>query len=311
MNKQEASYLIKEEARRIGFDVCGIAQIAPVDTEVLFLDHWIASGYHGDMKYMENYRNLRLNPAGLVEGARSIICTALNYYPAKKQLFDAPHIAYYAYGRDYHEVVKEKLYLLLSYIQAKLKGLSGNNPVEARVFTDTAPLLERYWAWKAGLGWIGKNTNLIVPGRGSFFFLGEIVINLDLEYDKPVKEKCGKCTRCLSACPTGALESSRCLNATKCLSYLTIEHKGAIPAEEAKKLGNRVYGCDTCQEVCPWNRFAVATTEKDFFPSSGLLELKKETLLTLTREEYNRIFKHSAVKRAKYEGLMRTIKQLK
>lgn len=300
------SVSIKKKAKELGFDACGIAEVSSADTEALFFDRWIAEGYHAGMKYMENYRDIRLNPAGLIEGARSVISVALNYYPAQKQSSDAPRISYYAYGKDYHIVLKDKLRQLWQYITEEL--LPSIEPVpEARAFTDSAPLLERYWAWKAGLGWIGKNTNLIIPGKGSFFFLGEIVTTLELDYDSPQENRCGDCRRCLDACPTGALESAGHLNANKCISYLTIEHKGDIPSELASRLGDRLYGCDTCQEVCPWNRFAVPTREEAFTPSPAFLSFKKEDLADFTREDYNRIFARSAVKRAKYEGLIRTI----
>lgn len=315
MNKKEASQLIKAEACKIGFDACGIAQIASADTEASFFNKWIANGYHAGMKYMENYRELRFNPAGLVEGARSVISVALNYYPETKQPSAAPQIAYYAYGEDYHIIVKEKLKELLTVIQTKITPFYAQQhetlAVQARCFTDSAPILERYWAWKAGLGWIGKNTNLIIPGKGSFFFLGELIVNLELDYDSPVPNRCGTCTRCLTSCPTRALEAPHLLNANKCLSYLTIEHKGDIPDQQASKLANRLYGCDTCQQVCPWNRFATPTTIKAFRPHRDMLKLRKENLQELTRDEYNHIFKHSAVKRAKYEGMIRTIKQIK
>lgn len=329
MDKQQASQLIKEEAYRIGFGACGIAEIASADTEASYFDQWIADGCHAGMKYMENYRELRLNPAGLVEGGRSVISVALNYYPAEKQPTEAPQIAYYAYGEDYHVVVKEKLSMLLNYIRENIspfypekeEPVQGSNdsgkdafflePLQARCFTDSAPILERYWAWKAGLGWIGKNTNLIIPGKGSFFFLGELVTDMELAYDTPLENRCGSCTRCLDACPTGALEYAYRLNANKCLSYLTIEHKGEIPIALAEKLGNRLYGCDTCQQACPWNRFAGPTQVDAFRPNPGIMKLRKESLSALTREEYAAVFKRSAVKRAKYEGLVRTIKQLK
>ena len=300
------SVSIKKKAKELGFDACGIAEVSSADTEALFFDRWIAEGYHAGMKYMENYRDIRLNPAGLIEGARSVISVALNYYPAQKQSPDAPRISYYAYGKDYHIVLKDKLRQLWQYITEELLPSIELAP-EARAFTDSAPLLERYWAWKAGLGWIGKNTNLIIPGKGSFFFLGEIVTTLELDYDSPQENRCGDCRRCLDACPTGAVESAGHLNANKCISYLTIEHKGDIPSELASRLGDRLYGCDTCQEVCPWNRFAVPTREEAFTPSPAFLSFKKEDLADFTREDYNRIFARSAVKRAKYEGLIRTI----
>lgn len=295
---------IKEKATETGFDACGIARIAPADTEAVFFDRWIREGNHAGMKYMENYRDLRLNPAGLLEGVRSVISVALNYYPERKLPDSIPHIAYYAYGKDYHDVLKKKLRELWQQIRAIAGG-------EARVFTDSAPLLERYWAWKAGLGWIGKNTQLILPGKGSYFFLGEIVTTLELEYDTPLPNRCGHCTRCLEACPTGALTAPRRLNAAACLSYLTIENKEEIPPEQAALLGNRLYGCDTCQQACPWNRFAVPTPVEDFHPAPALFSLDKERLKNFSRDDYNRIFAGSAVKRAKYEGLIRTIRHLK
>lgn len=315
----DLSTQIKNKANQLGFDACGIAEVASADTEALFFDRWIAEGCHAGMKYMENYRDIRLNPAGLVEGARSVISVALNYYPAVKQSSDAPRISYYAYGKDYHLVVKDKLRQLWQYITEELFPASSERPSEqrmadgntARLFTDSAPILERYWAWKAGLGWIGKNTNLIIPGKGSFFFLGEIVTTLELDYDHPQANRCGSCRRCLDACPTGALERPGHLNAGKCLSYLTIEHKGDIPSEQAARLSNRLYGCDTCQEVCPWNRFARPTREAAFHPTPDFLSLQKESLQDFTREDYNRIFAKSAVKRAKYEGLIRTISNKK
>lgn len=310
-----SSEYIKEKAKEIGFDACGIAQVATADSEALFFDRWLREGNHAGMAYMENHREIRLNPTGLVEGAKTVISVALNYYPEKKLPPDAPHIAYYAYGKDYHIVIKEmlnELWTALFRDLARDAGTGQADTVNARFFTDSAPILERYWAWKAGLGWIGKNTNLIIPGKGSFFFLGEIVTTLKTDqYDTPQKNRCGNCTRCLDACPTGALEGSRHLNARKCLSYLTIENRGEIPPEQAARLGNRLYGCDTCQEVCPWNRFARPTSVEAFRPSPALLSLRKDDLKAFSREEYNRIFAKSAVKRAKYEGLIRNIHNLK
>ncbi|MDO4754939.1 MAG: tRNA epoxyqueuosine(34) reductase QueG [Parabacteroides sp.] len=303
---------IKQKAQEIGFDACGIARVTPAESEARYLDQWIAEGYHAGMRYMEKYRDIRLNPTGLVEGAQSVIAVALNYYPAQRLPEEIPHIAYYAYGKDYHLVVKEMLQRLWKELLQSLPAAEPNEIPAARCFTDSAPILERYWAWKAGLGWIGKNTNLIIPGKGSFFFLGELVTTCEVDvYDTPQRNRCGNCTRCLEACPSGALEQGRRLNANKCLSYLTIEHRGEIPAEQAARLGNRLYGCDTCQEVCPWNRFARPTQVSAFHPSSSLLSLRKEDLQNLSREEYNRIFAQSAVKRAKYEGLVRNINHLK
>lgn len=313
---------IKEKASRLGFSACGIARVEPAVSEASYLDRWLTEGCHAGMRYMENHRDIRLDPQGLVPGARSVISVALNYYPAVRRKEEDPYIAYYAYGEDYHTVVKEKLRCLW---QAVLEDIlpssslssspSGTKdtlpaPPAARCFTDSAPILERYWAWKAGLGFIGKNTHLIIPGKGSYFFLGEIVTTLEVDrYDRPQPDRCGRCTRCLDACPTQALSSHR-LDASRCLSYLTIEHKGDIPEAEASRLGNRLYGCDTCQQACPWNRFATPTCEKAFSPAPAFLSLQKNDLPSLTHEEYNRIFARSAVKRAKYEGLLRTIRYI-
>ena len=221
------SQFIKDKAMELGFSACGIAEVAKAGSEEAYFDQWIAEGYHAGMKYMENHREIRLNPDGLVEGAKSVISVALNYYPKVLRNPAEPYISYYAYGEDYHGVVKDKLRQLW-------KAITEHHPSnnEARVFTDSAPLLERYWAWKAGLGWIGKNTNLIIPGKGSFFVLGEIVTTLVVDtYDSPKKNHCGSCIRCLDACPTGALEGPKRLNARKCISYLTIEHRGEIPVD--------------------------------------------------------------------------------
>ena len=304
MTPEHASLLIKEAAYKVGFAACGIAQVAPASTEASYFDQWIAAGHHASMQYMENYRSLRLNPTDLIPGAQSIICVAINYFPSVRQAPNAPQIAYYAYGKDYHLVMKAKLQQLCTELIEPLGILPATT--QARSFTDSAPLLERYWAWKAGLGWIGKNTNLIIPKQGSYFFLGELVVDIPLAYDVPIQNRCGSCTQCLQQCPTGALEAPQQLNANKCLSYLTIEHKGEIPTQHAAKLDKRFYGCDTCQQVCPWNRFAHPTQEPAFAPNPALLSLDEATLSTLTREQYQQIFKHSAVKRAKYEGLMRT-----
>lgn len=367
---------IKQKAFQLGFSACGIAKAEPVENDGFLFDRWIADGCHAGMKYLENHRDIRLNPDGLVPGARSVISVALNYYPPVRQADGHPRIAYYAYGEDYHTVVKDKLRLLwqaiteeilpsaasselplrrerketipapetffseeeapsvlvetssasletssallqrpsapseMPLIQTRAASIFSEAPPAARFFTDSAPLLERYWAWKAGLGFIGKNTQLILPGQGSFFFLGEIVTTWAADrYDRPQKNRCGTCTRCLDACPTAALGAHR-LDASRCLSYLTIEHKGEISPALAARLGNRLYGCDTCQLVCPWNRFARPTSEKAFVPNPDLLALGKNDFRTLTREEYNRIFARSAVKRAKYEGLLRTLRYL-
>lgn len=294
---------IKEMALEWGFDACGIAPAEAIPGEAAHLDAWLAKGYEAGMTYMTNHRALRLDPTELVPGARSLIVVALNYFPEQRRDPSLPYIAYYAYGKDYHQVMKRKLRQLWESL--------GGEADEARLFVDSAPVLERYWAWRAGLGWIGKNNCLILPRRGSFFFLGEIITTQEADaYDEPMPSRCGTCDRCLRACPSGALEAPHLLNANRCFSYLTIEHKGEIPDELAKKLGNRLYGCDTCQAVCPHNRFARPTRVDEFRPTDELLRFSYETLENLTEEDYRRIFQHSAVKRAKYEGLQRTCRAL-
>lgn len=300
---------VKRIARELGFDACGLApaEALPAVEQARF-DQWITEGNQAGMLYMENHRTIRFDPEGLVPGAHTIISVALNYYPEERRDPADPYIAYYAYGKDYHLVLKERLRQLW---QALLRQRTEEREPEARLFTDSAPLLERYWAWRAGLGWIGKNTCLILPGKGSFFFLGEIVTTAKADrYDEPMGSHCGSCHRCLDACPTGALAAPFRLDARHCLSYLTIEHRGELPPREAGRLGNRLYGCDSCQSACPWNRFAQPTAVEAFRPSADLLALKKDHLKMLTREEYNRIFARSAVKRVKYEGLRRTIDYL-
>lgn len=302
-----SSRLVKEKAKALGFSACGLAPVGETESEAGYLEQWLAAKCHAGMTYMENHRAIRLNPGRLLEGAKSVISVALSYYPKQKLPADVPHIAYYAYGRDYHDVMKEMLRKLWRELMAAEPKKTGRELLAVRFCTDSAPILERYWAWKAGLGWIGKNTNLIIPGKGSFFFLGEIVTVWEADYyDIPQKNRCGTCTRCLDACPTKALEAPRHLNAAKCLSYLTIEHRGEIPAEQAACLGNRLFGCDTCQDVCPWNRFATPTEVDAFHPSEAFSSLTRAGIATMNEDDYRRIFAHSPVKRAKYSGLMRT-----
>ena len=295
---------IKSEALQLGFSACGFAKAEPVSEEMTrVLDRWTDNGFHADMQYMERNRHLRLDPTQLVPGCRTLIVVALNYYP--KQLLPAEgyQIAYYAYGKDYHRVVKDKLHQLLAYIKTLLPD------VEGRAFCDTAPLLERYWAMKAGIGFMGLNRQLIIPGKGSYFFLG--VLAIDAEIDAPavsVREgvSCGSCKRCLIACPTRALTLDG-IDCRRCLSYLTIEHRGPIPEAMAQLLGRRIYGCDTCQQVCPHNKNAQSTEEKAFDMPAEVANLTTQEWRELTPERYKALFKHSAIERAGYEGLMRNI----
>lgn len=304
MNRLLNSTQIKSEARRLGFYVCGIAPAQAVDTrQADAFRNWIATGKQAGMTYMANHSDLRLDPRQLTEGTQSIISVALNYYPAHHIPEQEPQIACYAYGKDYHDVLKE----LLRKLEAFIAEQAGPNLI-TRICCDTAPLLERYWAWKAGLGWIGKNTQLIIPKAGSHFFLGEILVGREADqYDHPIPSRCGNCTRCIDACPGKALEAPYRLNAGTCLSYLTIEHRGDFPAAERPKTGNRIYGCDTCQQVCPWNRFATPTHIDAFAPSEQLLNMRREDWANLTEEKYRSLFRGSAVKRAKYAGLCRNI----
>ena len=301
-----SSLQIKDYAYNLGFDACGICKAEPIDYEEReHFEEWINSSFHADMDYMARNIDKRCDPALLVENSRSIICLALNYYPEVKQPEEHPQFAYYAYGKDYHDVVREKLQQLFDYIKS-LEPL-----LEGRVFVDTAPVLERYWAAKAGLGFIGKNSLLIIPKRGSYFFLGELVVNLELEYDAPLDLSCGNCTRCIDACPTKAIVKPKVVNAKKCISYQTIENKGEIDNQLLPMLNNRFYGCDICQQVCPWNRYARPHKTEEFKPSGAFMDLSYEKLEHLTVEEYQRIFKGSAVKRAKYNGLKRNLNALK
>lgn len=303
--KENRSQAIKAEALRLGFSACGIAPANPVSSDAGYFRRWISKGYQAQMDYMKANEDKRLNPRLLVEGTRSIICVALNYYPEKRLNEHQPQFAYYAYGKDYHEVMRLKLQSLYAYINEELQSING------RVFCDTAPVLERYWAQQAGLGWIGKNNQLIIPGSGSYFFLGEIFVDVELAYDSPERNRCGKCNKCQKACPAQALEAPYLLNSNKCISYLTIENREDIPEKSREVLGNRIYGCDECQKVCPWNRFAIPCSTPELQPSEDFLDMKTSDWDELSVEEYRKLFKGSAVKRAKYEGLMRNIKAMR
>lgn len=334
-----SSEKIKTEAiAGLGFSACGIVRPAAVDAStVSHFRKWLAEGHHADMQYMEGYEDKRLDPRLLMPEARSIICVALSYVPdlsrfsnSNSSLFTVPSaspedesslsrdlpspplqgeagrglpLSFYAFGKDYHDVMKQRLRKL-----AERLNLTGY-----RVFCDTAPILERYWAVQAGLGWIGRNHQLIIPHEGSMFFLGEIFCEEEVDvYDSPMKSKCGStCRRCLDACPTGALRDDGQLDARRCLSYLTIENRGEIPDEAAEKMGDCFYGCDRCQLACPWNSGAEPTKVEEFFPSQALLDMDMDKWRSLTIEQYRALFKGSAVKRAKYEGLMRNISKIK
>ena len=309
MDKHSLTPYIKAEAKRLGFDVCGIAKAEPVPSKVASaFKKWVTEGRQATMGYMANHLEKRLDPTLLVEGTQSIICLAMNYHPLQEM--KGYELAWYAYGKDYHEVMKQHLFLLLEAIKQTAPEADG------RCFCDTAPVLERYWAEKAGLGWRGKNTQLIIPHQGTAFFLGEIFLNLELEYDEPVKNGCGNCHACQDLCPMQALYTDAesgipMLDANRCLSYQTIENRGEISQEAKLKMGNRIYGCDQCQKACPHNRFSTPTSHEEFLPSCELMEMTPEDWDQLTQEKYQQLFKGSAVKRAKYDGLVRNIKAVK
>lgn len=295
---------IKAEAHSLGFFACGVAKAAPVDDITAGAYRgWVEAGMHAGMDYLCRNTEKRLNPTLLMEGARSIIVVALNYTPAARMPEDQYQIAAYAYGADYHDIMRSKLGALAEFANACTGGR-----MQYRAFCDTAPVLERYWAEKAGLGWTGRNHQLIIPHAGSMFFLGELLVDICLDYDTQLTPRCGTCRRCIDACPTGALTAEGGLDCRRCLSYQTIENRGDIPPDIAQAMGNCIYGCDRCQNACPWNRFAQPSSEPSLRPRPELLAMTKHGWHTLSRQDYQRMFKGSAVKRAKYEGLVRNIK---
>jgi epoxyqueuosine reductase len=296
--------IIKREAARLGFDFCGISKAEFLEEEALRLEKWLKENKHGQMKYMENYFDKRLDPRLMVDGAKSVISLMYNYYPSEKQNTFSPKISKYAYGKDYHEVIKDKLNELLSSLRENIGDVNG------RVFVDSAPVLEKTWAAKSGLGWIGKNSNLITKESGSFYFLAEMIIDLELEYDSPIKDFCGTCTKCIDACPTDAIVAPYVVDGSKCISYLTIELKENIPSEFKGKMDNWTFGCDVCQDVCPWNSFSKAHNEP-LFTNQSLLNMSEKEWHEMTEETFKVVFKGSAVKRTKYAGLKRNLKFLK
>lgn len=304
--KKNYASLIKSESKRLGFDYCGISKADFLEEEAPRLEKWLNNNMHGQMSYMQNYFDKRLDPRILVPGAKSVISLLLNYYPSEKQKDEtAPKISKYAYGEDYHYVIKEKLNELLEFIKSTIGDIGG------RVFVDSAPVMDKAWAKKSGLGWIGKNSNLINKSSGSFYFIAELIIDLELECDGAVKDYCGTCTRCIDACPTSAIIEPYTVDGSKCISYFTIELKENIPAEVKGKFDNWMFGCDICQDVCPWNRFSKPNKEKHFQPKDTLLEMTTTDWQELTEETFKKIFKNSAVKRTKFSGLKRNIDFLK
>jgi len=302
MPKLKNTQLIKEEAHRLGFSFVGFSKADFLEEEAPRLEKWLKDKQHGEMSYMENNFDKRLDPRLLVEGSKSVISLLYNYHSDQTQSDPtAPKISTYAYGEDYHFVVKHKLKTLLYFIEEKI------GKVDARVFTDSAPVLEKAWAKKAGLGWIGKNANLINKNQGSYFFIAEIILDLDLNYDSPIQDYCGTCTKCIDACPTGAIIQPYVVDGSKCISYFTIELKEAIPQEVKGKMDNWMFGCDICQQVCPWNSFSLQHNEPAFNPHPDLLSMTKGDWEDLQEETFKELFRKSAVKRTKFAGLKRNI----
>lgn len=304
-NKEAYSQLIKEEAYRLGFNSCGIAEARFLEEEAPRLEEWLRRGYQGSMHWMENHFDKRLDPRRLVPGARSVISVMLNYYPEESQPEGVPQVAKYAYGEDYHWVMKRKLKDLLAYIRDEI------GEVEGRAFVDSAPVMDRVWARESGLGWQGKHTLMLSKGIGSYYLLGELIVDLELVADPPVTEHCGSCTRCIDACPTEAIIAPNLLDSNKCISYLTIELKEETPRRYQDQMEDWAFGCDICQDVCPWNKFAQPTEEEAFNPHPELLEMERKEWEEITEETFRRVFKKSAVKRAKYQGLKENIRFLR
>ena len=301
------SQWIVAEAESLGFDACGIAHATALETESLHVEQWLEAEHEGEMGYLTRNKEKRYDPRLLVEGTKSIVTVLYNYFP-KQQLGDGEHfkIAKYAYGADYHDVLKRKMRLLLERIETQTGKLENT-----RIFVDSAPILDRAWAVRCGLGFIGKNTTLIHPKKGSFFFIGHLFLPLDLtETGQVLTNRCGRCTKCLDACPTGALEAPFHIDARKCISYLTIEYKGSLNGHDPKTFNGWMYGCDICQDVCPYNRFSMPNLEPEFQPSERLLAMRENDWKTLSEADFSALFKHSAMQRAGYEGLKRNIEFL-
>ena len=295
------SSFIKSEAKRLGFLSCGISKAGFLEEEAPRFEHWLKNQMNGQMSYMENNFDKRLDPTLLVDDAKSVVSLLLNYYPSEFQNQDSFKISKYAYGQDYHFVIKEKLKELLHSIQSNIGEVSG------RAFVDSAPVLDKAWAAKSGLGWIGKNSNLLTQKVGSFYFIAELIIDLDLEYDHATTDHCGSCTACMNACPTEAIVAPYVVDGSKCISYFTIELKENIPAEMKGKWEDWAFGCDVCQDVCPWNRFSKAHSEPLFNPNPDLLSMSKKDWIELTEETFKVVFKNSPLKRAKYSGIIKNL----
>ncbi|WP_325449383.1 tRNA epoxyqueuosine(34) reductase QueG [Gelidibacter sp.] len=304
-NKAKYSQLIKSEAKRLGFLSCGISKAQFLEEEAPRLENWLKNNMNGKMQYMENHFDKRLDPTKLVEGSKSVISLLLNYFPEETQIENTYKLSKYAYGTDYHFVIKDKLKELLNFITEEIGEVSG------RAFTDSAPVLDKAWAAKSGLGWVGKHTLLLTQQTGSFYFVGELIIDLELEYDSPTTDHCGTCTKCIDACPTQAITEPYVVDGSKCISYFTIELKDKIPNDFKGQFDDWMFGCDICQDVCPWNRFSKAHSEPLFNPHPELLSMTKKDWEEITEDVFKDLFKKSPVKRTKFEGLKRNIEFLK
>ncbi len=299
------STIIKTIASELGFSFCGIAKAEFLEQEAPRLEAWLNKGYQGEMGYLTSHFDKRLDPRQLVPGAKSVVTLLYNYYPSEFQETSDAKIAKYAYGKDYHTVLKQKCRDMMELIEAQI------GKVEGRAFTDSAPVMERAWAERSGLGWIGKHGLLINKGHGSFFFIAEIILDLECTYDSPIKDYCGSCTACIDACPTDAILPNKTLNASQCISYLTIELKEAIPAEFKGKMDNWAFGCDTCQDVCPWNRFSRPNQDSQFNLLPEIKNFRHSDWLEITEDVFENVFSKSAIKRTKFNGFIRNLKFLK
>ena len=304
-NKSKYTQGIKSEAKRLGFLSCGISKAEFLEDEAPRLEKWLNNNMHGQMSYMQNHFDKRLNPTLLVEDSKSVISLLLNYYPEEKQTDQSYKLSKYAYGKDYHEVIKSKLKELTHYIQTEIGAVSG------RAFVDSAPVLDKAWAAKSGLGWIGKHSNLLTQKVGSFYFIAELIIDLDLEYDTIVSDHCGTCTACIDACPTQAITEPYVVDGSKCISYFTIELKDQLPNAMKGQFDDWMFGCDVCQDVCPWNKFSKPHNEPLFNPHPELLDMTKKDWDEITEDVFKKVFQKSAVKRTKFSGLQRNIEFLK
>jgi len=304
-NIHKHTQLIKAEAKRLGFLSCGISKAEFLEEEAPRLENWLKKNMHGEMGYMENHFDKRLDPTKLVEGSKSVISLILNYFPGESQKENTYKLSKYAYGQDYHHVIKSKLKELQNFISEEIGEVSG------RAFVDSAPVLDKAWAAKSGLGWIGKHSNLLTQQVGSFYFIAELIVDLELEYDHRVTDHCGTCTACIDACPTQAIVEPYVVDGSKCISYLTIELKNEIPSEFQGKMDDWMFGCDVCQDVCPWNRFSKSHREPLFNPNPDLLSMTKKDWEEITEDVFKKVFQKSAVKRTKFSGLKRNIEFLK